>query len=122
MREEAEGYKSQVVSKAEGEAQRFVNLLTEYEKAPKVTRERLYLETMTQVYSATSKVMVDVDKGNSLIYLPLEQLVKGGASKARAPQQNGASWSSPSSAGADDGGSGREASRSLYSTPNRELR
>ena len=122
LEEEAEAYRNRLIDSAEGDAERFTDLLTEYRKAPEVTRERLYLETMTQVYSATSKVMVDVDKGNSLIYLPLEQLVKGGASKARAPQQNGASPSSTSSAGADDGGSGREASRSLYSTPNRELR
>ena len=122
LEEEAEAYRNRLIDSAKGDAERFTDLLKEYRKAPEVTRERLYLETMTQVYSATSKVMVDVDKGNSLIYLPLEQLVKGGASKARAPQQNGASPSSTSSAGADDGGSGREASRSLYSTPNRELR
>ncbi|MGJ3257421.1 MAG: FtsH protease activity modulator HflK [Alcanivorax sp.] len=122
LEEEAEAYRNRLIDSAKGDAERFTDLLAEYRKAPEVTRERLYLETMTDVYSSTSKVLVDVDKGNSLIYLPLEQLVKGGASKARAPQQNGASPSSPSSAGADDGGSGREASRSLYSTPNRELR
>ena len=122
LEEEAEAYRNRLIDSAKGDAERFTDLLTEYRKAPEVTRERLYLETMTDVYSATSKVLVDVDKGNSLIYLPLEQLVKGGASKARAPQQNGASPSSTSSAGADDGGSGREAARSLYSTPNRELR
>ena len=122
LEEQAEAYRNRLIDSAKGDAERFTDLLAEYRKAPEVTRERLYLETMTQVYSATSKVMVDVDKGNSLIYLPLEQLVKGGASKARAPQQNGASSSSPSSAGADDGGSGREASRSLYSTRNGELR
>ena len=122
LEEEAEAYRNRLIDSAKGDAERFTDLLTEYRKAPEVTRERLYLETMTDVYSATSKVLVDVDKGNSLIYLPLEQLVKGGASKARVPQQNGASPSSTSSAGADDGGSGREASRSLYSTPNRELR
>jgi len=122
LEEEAEAYRNRLIDSAKGDAERFTDLLKEYRKAPEVTRERLYLETMTDVYSATSKVLVDVDKGNSLIYLPLEQLVKGGASKARAPQQNGASPSSTSSAGADDGGSGREASRSLYSTPNRELR
>jgi membrane protease subunit HflK len=122
LEEEAEAYRNRLIDSAKGDAERFTDLLIEYLKEPEVTRERLYLETMTDVYSATSKVLVDVDKGNSLIYLPLEQLVKGGASKARAPQQNGASPSSTSSAGADDGGSGREASRSLYSTPNRELR
>ncbi|MBL4569659.1 MAG: FtsH protease activity modulator HflK [Alcanivorax sp.] len=122
LEEEAEAYRNRLIDSAEGDAERFVDLLTEYSKAPEVTRERLYLETMTEVYSATSKVLVDVDNGNSLIYLPLEQLVKGRDGKARVPESNGASPSSTSSAGADDGGSGREASRSLYSTPNRELR
>ena len=122
LEEEAEAYRNRLIDSAVGDAERFVDLLTEYRKAPDVTRERLYLETMTEVYSATSKVLVDVDNGNSLIYLPLEQLVKGGSGKVKVPESNGANPGSSSSAGADDGGSGREASRSLYSTPNRELR
>ena len=122
LEEEAEAYRNRLIDSAEGDAERFTDLLTEYRKAPDVTRERLYLETMTGVYSATSKVLVDVEKGNSLIYLPLEQLVKGRNAKTQVLEQSGASQSTGSSAGADDGGSGREASRSLYSTPNRELR
>ena len=122
LEEEAEAYRNRLIDSAKGDAERFTDLLKEYRKAPEVTRERLYLETMTDVYSATSKVLVDVDKGNSLIYLPLEQLVKGRNAKTQALEQSGASQSTGSSAGADDGGSGREASRSLYSTPNRELR
>jgi len=122
LEEEAEAYRNRLIDSAVGDAERFVDLLTEYRKAPDVTRERLYLETMTEVYSATSKGLVDVDNGNSLIYLPLEQLVKGGSGKVKVPESNGANPGSSSSAGADDGGSGREASRSLYSTPNRELR
>ncbi|MDX1418000.1 MAG: FtsH protease activity modulator HflK, partial [Candidatus Promineifilaceae bacterium] len=122
LEEEAEAYRNRLIDSAEGDAERFTDLLTEYRKAPDVTRERLYLETMTGVYSATSKVLVDVEKGNSLIYLPLEQLVKGRNAKTQVLEQSGASQSTGTSAGADDGGSGREASRSLYSTPNRELR
>ena len=122
LEEEAEAYRNRLIDSAVGDAERFVDLLTEYRKAPDVTRERLYLETMTEVYSATSKVLVDVDNGNSLIYLPLEQLIKGGSGKVKVPESSGANPGSSSSAGADDGGSGREASRSLYSTPNRELR
>lgn len=123
LEEEAEAYRNRLIDSAVGDAERFTDLLTEYRKAPEVTRERLYLETMTDVYSATSKVLVDVDNGNSLIYLPLEQLVKGRGGNVKVPEsKGGANPASSSSAGADDGGSGREASRSLYSTPNRELR
>ena len=120
--EEAEAYKQRVIDGAEGDAKRFTDLLAEYRKAPDVTRERLYLETMTGVLGATSKVMVDVDQGNSLIYLPLEQLIKGRDARTKLPQQSSATESGKSSAGADDGGSGRDANRSLYSTRNRELR
>lgn len=121
--EESEAYKQQVVDRASGDADRFNDLLTEYRKAPDVTRERLYLETMTQVYGSTSKVLVDVDKGNSLIYLPLEQLMKNNAAKVGdSGSQGAASRNAPASAGADDGGSGRNGSRSLYSSPNQGLR
>ena len=74
MIQEAEAYREQVVSRATGEAERFTKVLVEYSKAPKVTRERLYLEAMESVLSNTSKVMVDVKKGNSLIYSPLDRI------------------------------------------------
>ena len=79
MREEAEGYKSQVVSKAEGEAQRFSNLLAEYEKAPEVTRERLYLDAVEQVMVNSTKILVDADGGNNMLYLPLDKLIQQGS-------------------------------------------
>jgi membrane protease subunit HflK len=75
--EDANGYRDEVVSRAKGEADRFTKLLTEYRKAPDVTRERLYLETMQDVYSNTSKVLVSGDKGNNLLYLPLDKMVQG---------------------------------------------
>jgi membrane protease subunit HflK len=71
---EAEAYKSQVVSKSEGEAYRFTEILTEYLKAPVVTRERLYRETLEDVLSSTNKVIVD-SSSNSLMYLPIDQLI-----------------------------------------------
>lgn len=77
--EEATGYRDQVVAKAQGDAARFSQLLAEYRKAPKVTRERMYLDTMSAVYGSTSKVLVDVDKGSPLLYLPLDQLTRGAA-------------------------------------------
>ena len=74
--EEANGYKSSVVATAQGDASRFRAILAEYEKAPGVTRERMYLESMEKVLSATSKVIVDQKGGQSLIYLPLDKLMQ----------------------------------------------
>ena len=74
--QEAEAYREQVVSRANGEAERFSKVLVEYNKAPRVTRERMYLETMESVLSKSNKVMVDVKKGNSMIYLPLDKIVR----------------------------------------------
>jgi membrane protease subunit HflK len=72
---EANGYKEQVIAEAQGETARFLNLLTEYKKAPEVTRKRLYLETVETVMENSSKIMVDVKGGNNLLYLPLDRLV-----------------------------------------------
>jgi len=72
--EEANAYKEQVIANALGEANRFNQLLTEYRKAPEVTRERLYLDALQGVYSNTNKVMVDVEGGNNMMYLPLDKI------------------------------------------------
>ena len=82
--EEANAYKEQVIAEAEGEAQRFEKLLTEYNKAPQVTRERLYIDAVQEVFKQTSKVMVDVEGGNNMLYLPLDKIVSQGASASRA--------------------------------------
>ena len=74
--QEAEGYKESLIAKAEGEASRFTQLLKEYQRAPKVTRKRLYLETMESVLGRTNKVIVDSKNSNNLMYLPLDQLMK----------------------------------------------
>jgi modulator of FtsH protease HflK len=85
LAEEAEGYRSRVVAQAEGDAQRFRSVLAEYQKAPAVTRDRLYLETMQQIYSNVSKVMVDSRSGSNLLYLPLDRLIQqSGAPTAQA--------------------------------------
>ena len=78
LREEAEGYLSQVVSKSEGEAKRFTSLLKEYKKAPRVTRERLYLDAIEQVMSNSTKILVDTEGGNNMLYLPLDKLMQQG--------------------------------------------
>ncbi|OLU24473.1 HflK protein [Pseudomonas sp. PA15(2017)] len=81
--EDASGYRDEVISRAQGEADRFTALVAEYRKAPEVTRERLYLDTMQQMMSNTSKVLVTGDKGqNNLLYLPLDKMIdsRGGSS------------------------------------------
>lgn len=88
LKEEAEGYRARVIAQAEGDAQRFRSVLTEYQKAPQVTRDRLYLETMQSVYGNVSKVLVDSRSGSNLLYLPLDKLM----------QQAGAAVSTPSPA------------------------
>ena len=86
--QEAEAYKASVIAKAEGEAARFEQVLNEYEKAPEVTRDRLYLETMETVLSNVSKVVIDQQEGNSLMYLPLDQMLnrRGSVSTGRTQQ------------------------------------
>jgi membrane protease subunit HflK len=82
--EEANGYKDKVVAQAEGESQRFSALLTEYQRAPAVTRERLYLDTMQQVMSNSSKVLMDVEGGNNLMYLPLDKMMNSSPNNAKS--------------------------------------
>jgi membrane protease subunit HflK len=82
--QDAEAYKAEVIADAEGEADRFVQILREYAKAPAVTRERLYLETLESILANSSKVLVDTDGGNNLLYLPLDQLSRG--NRANGPQ------------------------------------
>lgn len=72
----AGAYKEQVIAEAEGETSRFLAVMKEYEKAPVVTRQRLYLETLEQVMSNTNKVIMDVKAGNSLMYLPIDKLIE----------------------------------------------
>lgn len=84
--EEANAYQQEVIANADGEAQRFTQLLTEYRKAPEVTRERLYLDAVQDVFARTNKVMVDVEGGNNVMYLPLDKLSgtsSSGGRKAR---------------------------------------
>jgi membrane protease subunit HflK len=81
--QEAEGYKAATVALAEGEAQRFTLMLREYQKAPAITRKRLYLQTMENVFARSQKVLMDADSNGNVLYLPLDQL-GGGSSSRRA--------------------------------------
>jgi len=76
MEQEALAYKSRIVLDAQGEVARFEKILPEYQAAPKVTRERLYIATMEKVYGNTSKVMIDVEGGNNMMYLPLDKIIQ----------------------------------------------
>jgi modulator of FtsH protease HflK len=76
LKQEAEAHRATVTAQAEGDAQRFRSVLTEYQKAPAVTRDRLYLETMQSVYSNVSKVMIESRSGSNLLYLPLDRLMQ----------------------------------------------
>src|SRR5258708_22819591 len=78
--QEGEGYRQSVIANAEGEASRFSQIVTEYSKAPVVTRQRLYLDAMQQVLSNSTKVVVDQKNGSNLLYLPLDKLMQLGAS------------------------------------------
>ena len=98
MLEQAIAYKVKLINAAEGEASRFTQLYSEYKKAPAVTKERLYLEAVESVLSNSSKVMIDVEGGNNMMYLPLDQLINRNQPKNLNQDNSG----NPSSAGADN--------------------
>jgi modulator of FtsH protease HflK len=101
LMEEAEGYRARVIATAEGDADRFRSVLTEYQRAPTVTRDRLYLETMQQVYSNVSKVMIDSRNSNNLLYLPLDRLMQ---QTGTTPPPAGPAVNVPSPSTTDVGG------------------
>jgi modulator of FtsH protease HflK len=80
LKEEALAYKARIVAQAQGDAQRFKSVLAEYHKAPQVTRDRMYLETMQQIYGNVTKVLVDSKQGSNLLYLPLDKIMQMSAS------------------------------------------
>lgn len=82
--EEASGYKSRVIANAEGDASRFTQILAQYDKAPAVTRSRMYIDTMQQILSNTSKIMIDAKGGNNMLYLPLDKLMQAAGAPAAA--------------------------------------
>lgn len=84
LMQESEAYRSSVTANAQGEASRFKQVLVEYQKAPAVTRDRMYLETMQKIFSSTTKVMVDSKGSNNLLYLPLDKLIAQTAAPASA--------------------------------------
>ncbi|GAB4402360.1 MAG: FtsH protease activity modulator HflK [Rhodoferax sp.] len=85
LKEEAEAYKSRIVAQAQGDAQRFKAVLAEYQKAPQVTRDRLYIDTMQQIYGNVNKVLIDSRQGSNLLYLPLDKLMHLTAAEPSEP-------------------------------------
>ncbi len=118
--QEAEGYKASVIARADGDARRFTQIANEYVKAPAVTRERLYIETMEQVLSSTTTIFIDQKAGNNLIYLPLDKLVPMGEAAGAAPYVPPLTEADAAGAGAARGGAtgrGRADLRSRGATP-----
>ncbi len=85
--QEAEGYRARVIAMAEGDSIRFKQIYTEYAKAPQVTRDRMYIDTMKEIYNNVSKVLVDTTKSNSLLYLPLDKIISQVSSEAQQAAQ-----------------------------------
>ena len=110
LREEAEGYKARIVSQAKGDAERFKSVLSEYQKAPQVTRERMYTDAMQEVFTNVTKVMVDTKQSGNLLYLPLDKLMKS------AGDANGSVTTSPTTQQGNQGPSQKAA------TPERKAR
>jgi len=109
-RQEAEAYREQVVADAQGESDRFTQVLTEYQKAPAVTRERIYLETLEEVLGTSTKVLVDTEGGNNILYLPLDQLLQR-RSNAAAAESGSSSVAAPQSSSATPRSRERETAR-----------
>jgi membrane protease subunit HflK len=111
--QEAEGYKQSVIANAEGDVSRFKQVLVEYEKAPAVTRERMYLDMMQQVMGNVSKVMVDQKNGNNLLYLPLDKLLE--VSRAVTASTDDIPATAPATAQGNDSNAAQRARDSLLS-------
>lgn len=122
LMEEADAYRSSVVANAEGDADRFKQVLSSYEKAPAVTRERMYLETMQQIFENTTKVMVDSKAGNNLLYLPLDKIIQqtGGTAPAANTATAPASSTTPKAVtSAGDANKSLDSARDTYNTNER---
>jgi len=121
LMEEAEGYRQRVIVSAEGDASRFKQVLVEYEKAPVVTRERLYIDMMQQVLTSTSKVMVDQKAGSNLLYLPLDKLIQ--STNAQTETQPAIQTTeSPATSAANDAAAGVQRARDILRNREREAR
>jgi membrane protease subunit HflK len=85
LKEESSAYRERIVAQAEGDAQRFKSILPEYQKAPQVTRDRMYIDAMQQIYSNVTKIVVDSKQGSNLLYLPLDKIMQMNTSGTNPP-------------------------------------
>lgn len=124
LTEEAAGYKARVIAQAQGDAERFKQVQASYAKAPAVTRERMYLDTMQQIYSRATKILVDSHANNNLLYLPLDKLIERSKAEAypAAPPSSASQPSAPSSGTADDNVDDHDHSRSALRNRGRDSR
>ena len=124
LMQEADGYKQRIVDSAEGDASRFKQILVEYNKAPAVTRERLYLDTVQQMMTSSSKVLVDQKSGGSnLLYLPLDKLMQTAGPSAATGQESPASkTTTPSETAASPVNESLSRSRDAFRSRDRESR
>ena len=119
--EEAQGYKAKVIGTAEGDASRFKQVYVEYAKAPQVTKDRMYIDTMQQIFSNVSKVMVDVHAGTQLLYLPLDKLIQQNSSEGTSTSaQNSANVNTPVISGGSTTNPSTSSSQSSMSTEKRD--
>jgi len=117
LKEESQAYRERIVAQAEGDAQRFKAILPEYQNAPQVTRDRMYLDAMQQIYSNVTKVVIDSKQGSNLMYLPLDKLMQATSSPlapaaASDTSANGNNASAPAPAAASTDPRSRESLRS----------
>lgn len=111
--QEAEAYKASVIARAEGEASRFDQVRIEYQKAPDVTRDRLYIDTMQAVLGNSSKIVLDQSAGgNSVMYLPIDKMIQNGAAAAANSQSGGSSFSRVDGSSSTSGSSSTDSTRS----------
>lgn len=122
LREEAEGYRERIVAQARGDAERFKSVLAEYQKAPQVTRERMYVDTMQQIYSNVTKVLVDSRQGNNLLYLPLDKLMQVQANGPSATTGTANLVSPPSSGNAGAVSAANSRNRDAERSRDRDVR
>ncbi|MGE4241548.1 FtsH protease activity modulator HflK [Ramlibacter sp.] len=95
LTQEAEGYKARIVAQAQGDSQRFKSILTEYQRAPQVTRDRMYIDTMQQIYGGVTKVMIDSRQGGNMLYLPLDRIMQQVAAGGAATPEPAAAGTVP---------------------------
>jgi membrane protease subunit HflK len=120
LQEEAEAYKSRVVAQAQGDAQRFRSVFAEYQKAPQVTRDRMYLDAMQHIYGNVTKVLVESRQGSNLLYLPLEKIMQmGGTGNEAVAMHPPTTVTAPAQPAVNSDARGRDAAAHVTAIPAR---